>query len=262
MLFVHDPQFKPEYGTELDLDHPRSLGLRAQWGMLAGGGVMVDDQAGSNPLSMVGGVSWAGGPDGYALTLNGTSGYLRTATTPLNPAAGDFTASIWFRCTAGVTAQQNLYNQEDGTGIGRAWLYIVSSHINAFFGGVVLAGATVLAVGAWYHAVVRVQGNVVTLFLNGVQDAQGTRTIESCDGAMRVGNSKVNTVYLNGQIGRTMRVWVRALADQEVVDEYRRPNELFLSSPLSWWLVARPAGGVPGGALPALMASYRRRRTG
>lgn len=121
----------------------------------------------------------------------------------------------WFYWTNGAdTVEEVIFSQQDGTGTGRNWIWIDANQsscgaldeFHSFLGGVDTCGSD-LAENVWYHGtVVSDEGaGTVILYLNSVQDASATRTVEAATGILRTGVQKTLTTQdFEGQMAHNI----------------------------------------------------------
>lgn len=151
----------------------------------------------------------------WSVAFDGSNDYIASASSPLSPAAGNFSASAWVKFT-GVSTQQVILSQLDGTGTGRTWLELTSgAKLQSAIGNSNLTGATSLVAGVWNHVAITMSGTTETLYLNGIADATGTRTPEAASGVARLGTSKSGANYLAGNI-KDLRIYPSALAQSDI----------------------------------------------
>ncbi len=161
------------------------------------------------------------GKFGNAVDLDGTGDYVETASNVLNPGSTNFTAAVWFKIDA-LTVDETFISQTDVSGTGRSWLYLDdanSNRLTSLIGGTSTAGTTTPSTGTWYHATVVYNNGTVTLYLNGVQEATGSRTAESNSGLTRIGVHKDGSGGTDGRID-DVRIYNRALSNTEVSQLY------------------------------------------
>ncbi|MGH9339263.1 MAG: LamG domain-containing protein, partial [Acidobacteriota bacterium] len=161
----------------------------------------------------VAGATWtAAGKSNGALSFDGTNDSVNLPFV-LNPSATNFTAAGWIKTD--TTAKQIILQQLDGSGTGRAWLYLNNSFLKTHIGGSATASSNTLSTNTWYHIVVVKNGTNIKLYVNGVERASTTRTAESSTGAMKVGASKFSTEWFNGTIDQ-LRIYDSALSAADI----------------------------------------------
>ncbi|MCX6047480.1 MAG: LamG domain-containing protein, partial [Chloroflexi bacterium] len=155
------------------------------------------------------------GQTGRAVTFDGANDAL-TISSLLNPEASKFTVATWFKVNA-LTAEQVILQQKDGTGTGRPWLVLTTSgQIASDLGGSRLTSASALSTGQWHHAAFTYDGTTLTLYLDGSQTAQATRTLEASDGELIVGANATRTQnFLAGALDELV-MYNRALSAEEL----------------------------------------------
>lgn len=219
--------------------------LYAAW-PLADRGSPTGEAVAGNGLVAVGSPAWTTGPDGPAISFPGTAGnYLRSAGPIFNPMAGDFSAALWVYTT--TTAVQAFLSMSGGN--GTTWLETGSG--NALWctlgSGSALRSTTVVTPNVWHHAALTLQGTTATIYLDGVQVAQGpVVVINNPNNYLNVGvASNGSTNPLSGMIGRAgVLLWQRALQPAEVSRLWADPSRLW--TPRRRWAEFNglaPAGG-------------------
>lgn len=188
------------------------------------GATATDSSGNGNTGILVNGPTWTTGKTGQAAQFDGIDDYVSVPFI-LNPSTANFTAAAWVYATGEDTTRTEniILVQEDGTGIGRAWLARTASTASTpnklftFLGGTALVSTSNLTLNNWYHVVVTVNGAETKLYLNGTQEAWATTTQNNADGTMRVASHKtgVSGEKWQGRIDE-VRIYSRALSASEV----------------------------------------------
>ena len=219
-----------------------------------------------------GGPGWIATPDfGMVPDLDGVDDYLSWPFV-LDPAAGLLTIDAWVRPTdfSHLDADNDtavIWQQEDGSGTGRAWLGVrrnASGDLRLFC---FLGGVNTLAntnwngfVGEWHHVAVRYADDLsgaqnksgFELFVDGVSDVQNYEySPETCQGNYRLGSHKSPTSAneeWRGQVA-LVRIWNRALSPMEIWNLYAPQGR--------WELYGRPRPRI-GAVVPAELMTVGR----
>ncbi|MCP5097264.1 MAG: LamG domain-containing protein, partial [Chloroflexi bacterium] len=117
----------------------------ASWSFEEGSGTTAVDVTGNGyDGALNGGIVWSTATEsgsGYALSFDGVDDYV-TLPHIIDPAKGDFSASLWFN-VSDYTDYRRLLQQQDGTGVGRNWLGInTSGQLYTWLGGVSMDSGT------------------------------------------------------------------------------------------------------------------------
>jgi hypothetical protein len=139
------------------------------------------------------------GRDNQALRFDGVDDYVDFAM-PLDPTAQQFTAAAWFKLD-NTDGSYRILQQLDGSGTGRYWLSIFDGQLRSNLGGTALNGpANGVTAEVWHHAAVSSDGSTVRLFLDGVEVAAESRTVEASDGDLWIGANKNGNNLFDGLI--------------------------------------------------------------
>jgi hypothetical protein len=200
-------------------------GLVGWWNFDEGPGPTAFDASGNgNNGTLTGGVQWVAQETGGALEFDGSSGYV---TIPFSESlnllnAGDFTLTAWFKADAIPPENKEVFQQGDGNGTGRTWLFAASGtgEIRTYVGGGNTLSTVNLEADAWFHgAVVVTEGgatDTIQLYVNGQPvGAPGQRGMESCEGPYFIGCHKNLTNFWDGLID-DVRLYNRALSAEEI----------------------------------------------
>lgn len=227
----------PPVGAQINRAHPLANGLLSCWLFNENGGGVVNDCASVNSGIFTVAPIWSASGHGPSLKFDGSTTYVTTLSSPLNPSTQPFTASCWFYVSAlpGAGSSYSLISQLDGTGTGQPWLYIdtslQSNKVSSFLGGSATAGATPVT-GMWNHCAVTSSPGTpgtVKVYQNGVLTATNAGIIaQSSTGTIRFGANKTPANFLSGQLN-DVRVYKRVLTYQEIKEMYANPWGIFLA---------------------------------
>jgi hypothetical protein len=158
-----------------------------------------------------------------SLSVGGGSGNVNVANSASLAAvgAGDFTLSFWLKCSA-ASANDTVFSSYINTTGYRLFSFRNDTHhLNVLLGGLGgLDAATAADDGAWHHWAFRRSGSIVTVWLDGVQDASSGLGSGDCssDYGRTIGND-----FGGGFGDRTptalmddMAEWTRALSSTEI----------------------------------------------
>ncbi|MFC9910130.1 exo-alpha-sialidase [Streptomyces sp. NPDC059862] len=184
------------------------------------------------PAAVLGGAERTTGVSGGALTFDGTDDAVRLPYRPQLPLdTKDFTASLWFRYTAGSGDQPLLWMGGVGNSQPQVWLRgepaadRVRGLIATREDATTVRSASVSTTGAhndgrWHHVALRRGDGRLTLFVDGspssTADVPGSVSRNSPFG-VHIGQSMDSRAFFTGAIDE-VRVWDRALSDSEIAD--------------------------------------------
>ena len=139
-----------------------------------------------------------------------------TAPNILSPSATSFTVLAAVNVTA-ASIVRGIIGQEDGTGTGAQWLYIESTahRLSANIGG--FANHTATLTAGWHVVAMRKSGTTISLFVDGGDKEDFTRTAVACDGGVLIGTNKGFDWDYDDNIA-LIAVYDAALTDQQVAD--------------------------------------------
>ncbi|MGP4086394.1 exo-alpha-sialidase [Streptomyces sp. KR55] len=184
------------------------------------------------PAAVLGGAARTSGVSGGALAFDGTDDAVRLPYRPQLPLdTKDFTASLWFRYTAGSGDQPLLWMGGVGNSQPQVWLRgepaadRVRGLITTREDATTVRSASVSTTGAhndgrWHHLALRRGDGRLTLFIDGspssTADVPGSVSRNSPFG-VHIGQSMDSRAFFTGAIDE-VRVWDRALSDTEIAD--------------------------------------------
>ena len=199
-----------------------------------GSGTTWTDLIGDNDGTLTNGPTYDSG-NGGSLVLDGTNDYVAIdeggLSFPNNNA--DFTCEVVAKIDNN-TDQQVFFQQENGGGTGRSWLFLRNSGglhgFSSYVGGsdLVLTSLGVPVVGTVYHLHIKYESGVLHIGYNGVLYQSNTRSIdENSEGSFRIGSGKGTVNAVDGNI-YCVRVYNKALSDSEVLQNYNALKNRFV----------------------------------
>ena len=189
------------------------------------GATAADSSGNGNHATLTGTIEWVEGQIGGGLHLDGATAYGEIQADPslvvMNQ--GGFTFLAWFKTDALDGAHQYAFQQGDGNGTGRSWLFLFTdAEIRTYVGGGPTQSGVFAEAEEWYHAgfVITEQGDTdsIQMYVNGEPAGDpGARGMESCEGNYFIGRHKTfaaGTVWTG--ILDELRIYNRALTTEEV----------------------------------------------
>ena len=146
--------------------------------------LMNNSAVGQNSLSLTGGYSWTNDPSrGYALTLDGTSGYGASSGPALNT-AGSFTVSAWVDLAAVPADTATVLSQEGANNSGfylwyntgwKGWAFSFASNDTTSYTWKAAGSSAGTATNTWTHlvGVYNAATQTAQLYINGALAASG-----------------------------------------------------------------------------------------
>ena len=198
----------------------------AAWPLDEESGNDIPDASGKgNNGELIGGAEWIEGKFGNALHFDGSSNYIEV---PFDESLkvinqGDFTFATWLKPDV-ISRKQCVFQQADGNGTGRTWLFIEASdnEIRSFLGGAPTRSGIIVEVEEWYHvSVVVTEGegtDTVQLYVNGEPEgAPFQSAMEDCEGVFLIGCCKNLGNFTDGVIDDVVLI-NKALGEDEIAD--------------------------------------------
>ena len=189
------------------------------------GRTAVDSSGHQHKGTLVGGATWAKGLKGDAVSLNGSTGYVRLPADIVSELS-DFTIASWVYWNAARTWERVF---DFGANIDHYMMLTASSNAgpvrfamsnNSGYGEEVIDGSAPLPTGQWVHVAVTLSGGAGTLYVNG--NVVGTNT-GMWFAPFRMGSTKQNWIgrsqypgdpYFNGLIDEFRIYWGALTAEQ------------------------------------------------
>ncbi|MFO0589421.1 MAG: LamG-like jellyroll fold domain-containing protein [Polyangiaceae bacterium] len=180
-------------------------GLNAYYRFDESTGSLAADSSGNGANgTLTGGYSRTPGALGNAAQLDGTTGYVDIPNTSLT---GDFTFATWVKLSGTIDQADALV----GVGGPGPDLNFYEGKLRLFANGDVLISSFTTPPDVWRHFALVRGGGVLTLYVDGIEDVQGTWTGAFTPNVLGWGNA--------GKLGGTMddtRIYGRALKPEEV----------------------------------------------
>jgi hypothetical protein len=199
-------------------------GLVGYWNFGAGAGSKVWDQIGTSHGDITG-ATWTQKSNGiYTLDFDGNNDDV-TISQSTDWYNQDWTLSLWFKLDALPVGavHDTIFAQQDGGGTGRSWL-LINGNTNALaslVSGTIL-NSIVIGTATWYHAVATFDESEddLTIFVNGNQEANATRNMESAAGDFIIGASKALLNGLNGLVNE-VAIYNTILSPETILQHYQ-----------------------------------------
>jgi len=168
------------------------------WKLDDGSGTIAKDSSGNgSDGTLNGGAVWVEGVLDGALEIDGSTGNVEIPAN-INQAIinkGDFSMMAWIK-TTDIAGTNYAFQQGDGNGNGRSWLFTANSgEITTYVGVGNFGSGVIMELDEWYHAGFTVieggDSDTLQMYVNGVAEgAQGTRAMETCEGGYLIGSHK------------------------------------------------------------------------
>ncbi|MBN1305529.1 MAG: carboxypeptidase regulatory-like domain-containing protein [Anaerolineales bacterium] len=249
-------------------DQPAPVGMVSYWQFEEGSGNTAGDSIGGNAGTIQGG-TWAPGPVGGALGLDGVDDYMAIPNAPsLNPA--NITLETWVNLTADAPYWGTALMEKDGWVAGQTGFALLVGGwdrnnvicFEIFNPWTTLFSTVELELNQWYHIVATYDQNTMKLYINGVLDNSlaASQPINSgSDGHLGTGarftdnGLEEGAGHLAGMIDE-MALWERALLPEEISTHYLNGLAGFGYDVPLGWLVANPVMGdiYPGDPLSVI----------
>lgn len=148
----------------------------------------------------------------------------RYNTSIIDNLSGGFEITAVATTPTGAGGNKNIFAQNDGTGTGRAIIFVRGSGLAAsFFGNVRLESTTVVDDGEFHVISIRYNEATTTLriYIDGLLENTGSRNNELATGLWVVGTNKAETGdFLNGLFGEGFKI--TGETSDQVFNAYQR----------------------------------------
>ncbi len=169
------------YGGALSADAAARLAQAGAWNLDENSGATANDSSLNNLNGTIaGGTTWTTGISGAALLLDGVSGVVTTATSPVIDTSQSFSVSAW--ANTATIAGNGTVASVDGTHVsgfwlqlnGSKWAFVRSASDSPGASQTSVQSVAAVAANQWYHlvGVYDSVGRTITLYVNGIR--QGT----------------------------------------------------------------------------------------
>jgi len=190
------------------------------------GSTAADSSGNGNDGTLNGSATWAPGEGkrAGALDFDGSSAHITishsTSLAVLNQ--GDFTIAAWFKLDEMPTENKEVFQQADGNGTGRTWLFVAAdAEIRSFLGGATVPSGFYVEADTWYHAAVVVtEGGAtdnVQIYVNGAPEGEPSpMSMEDSEGDYFIGCHKNLSNFWDGLID-DVRLYNHALSENQIL---------------------------------------------
>jgi hypothetical protein len=228
---------------------PNNLGLVGYWNFEDGKLSKATDFSGNGnvgTLTNMEEADWVVGKKGKALSFDGVNESVNAGTASSLQTTGNLSIGAWIKLTSQPALDTNAYQivAKDKDSGGRAYAFDYYNltgnrhlrfYINGGAGSNKLEGTTALATGVWYYvAATYSTGGVITLYINGAQEAQGSgaaTSIPSASANVTIGAREYTGFedYFNGSID-DVRIYNRTLSAAEVASLYAQSSQSLIKN--------------------------------
>lgn len=200
----------------------------------SGSGTTWTDLIGSNNGTLTNGPTYNSG-NGGSIVFDGTNDYVALGegglSFPNNSA--DFTLEVVVSLDS-VANQVTFFQQEDGAGTGRGWIFyrvnVSPAVFSSYLGGsdLYLSSLSNPTTGTIYHLHIKYESGVLHIGYNGVWYQSSTKSIdENADGGFRIGSGKNTSQAVDGNF-YCVRLYNRALSSDEILQNYNALKNRFV----------------------------------
>ncbi|MCP4456083.1 MAG: hypothetical protein GY809_31895 [Planctomycetes bacterium] len=167
------------------------------WKLDDGSGTVVKDSSVDESHGTLNGDGvWVEGVLGGALQFDGATTYVEIPAGANQGVInnGDFSMMAWIK-TTNISGTKYMFQQGDGGGTGRSWLFTVNGEITTYVGVGNFGSGVTMELDEWYHAGFTVieggDSDTLQMYVNGeAAGAEGTRAMETCAGGYFMGTHK------------------------------------------------------------------------
>lgn len=199
-----------------------------------GSGTTWTDLIGSNDGALTNGPTYSSN-NGGGIVFDGSDDYVSIneggLSFPNNSA--DFTLEVIVSLDS-VANQVTFFQQENGAGTGRGWIFyrpsVSPAVFSSYLGGsdLYLSSLSNPTTGTIYHLHIKYESGVLHIGYNGVWYQSSTKSIdENATGGFRIGSAKNTSQPVDGNI-YCVRVYDRALSAAEVLQNYNALKNRFV----------------------------------
>jgi concanavalin A-like lectin/glucanase superfamily protein/Big-like domain-containing protein len=195
-------------------------GLVAAYDLGEGSGSTAADSSGRGHTASLTNAAWTSeGRLGGAISIDGSTGWVGTPSTPALQLTSRMTVAAWVRPTA-LGAWRTAIMKETANGLSYA-LYAsdgvgTAAYVNLGAGDIGLAGPAI-PMNTWTYLAVTFDGQCLSLFINGAEvssrPAAGNLVVST--GALRIGGNAVWGEHFAGEIDE-VRIYDRPLTAAEI----------------------------------------------
>lgn len=203
-------------------------GLVGAWLPFLGPSSKLWDISGHGNHGTIHGATWGVSKFGGALGFNGVDDYVDVSS--YSETTNSLTVEAWFKVAdLGISASQAIVQQTNvGSGTGRLLLGVRDQTDDVIYtnlGATELSSGVVPILDRWYHGAATFGGNNLKIYVDGVEKASATETLECNDCSLLMSTQKTKDVYFNGTIN-SVRIYNSSLSAAEIAFSYANPYAL------------------------------------
>jgi len=205
--------------------HYNHGGPVAQWDMDEGSGSVINDKSGNGNNGTISGATWVQGKHGTALSFDGVDDYVDCGNASILSAPKELTVGAWFRANT-VAPDQQIVGKQNFHDEYRLILYSNSLKGQIYDANTEYTvssdnGGITIAAGNWYHGEMTYDGQILKLYVNGVQVDSLNLDIDINPNSLNlnIGKNSEECYFFNGQIDE-VRIYDYARTEEEIRLDY------------------------------------------
>jgi len=205
--------------------HYNHGGPVAQWDMDEGSGSVINDKSGNGNNGTISGATWVQGKHGTALSFDGVDDYVDCGNASILSAPKELTVGAWFRANT-VAPDQQIVGKQNFHDEYRLILYSNSLKGQIYDANTEYTvssdnGGITIAAGNWYHGEMTYDGQILKLYVNGVQVDSLNLDIDINPNSLNlnIGKNSEECYFFNGLIDE-VRIYDYARTEEEIRLDY------------------------------------------
>jgi hypothetical protein len=181
-------------------------------------------------------IALAGIANNYSMSFDGSNDYVLTGFNPTTIGTGEYTVSLWFNTTTGLTEDfpyiyalgtaSNYQGFSLSNRSGNTYKLRINNNSGGSYSQDVSATLNISA-GTWYHIVITRSGNTINLYLDGNttpylslnSSEVGSNTLNNTEFKIGFGDQAASTRFFGGNLDE-VAIWNTALTSTQVSEIY------------------------------------------